>query len=329
MRRLTIKSVALLTVVFMFCVTLCGCEQSNKSPVDYSDSNMWAFSENNPEKQADVFIVAPTIYFGDEETFNMPIDDEKNRSKIIGALNMQLGIYNEELNVFSPYYRQASFSSIDAGKYEEVKIAAYDDISAAFDYYMHHINNGRPFVIAGFSQGADMCISLLKEYPKSLNKMIACYIYGRSVTEEETKKYPQIVPATGESDTGVVICFNSEAVDVSDTFTVPAGAKSICINPLNWKTDETMADKSLNNGACFLDYEGKITSEIPEFAGAYIDTSRGTLKLPDVNADDYKTKLTFLKHGEYHLYEYQFFYRNLQENVKTRVHSYFGKPMMS
>lgn len=324
MKNLKLKHLSFITVLFIFCFSFYGCEQQSKSSIDYSDSNMWVFSENNPKKQADLFIVAPTIYFGDKETFNMPIDDEESRKKIIGALNMQLGIYDEDLNVFSPYYRQASFSSIDSGNYEEAKVIAYEDISYAFEYYMDNINNGRPFLIVGFSQGADMCMNLLKKYPESLDKMIACYIYGRSITEEEIKEYPQIIPATGEDDTGVVICFNSEAEEVDDTFTVPKGEKSICINPLNWKTDETIADRSLNKGACFLDYEGQITKEIPEYSGAYIDISRGTLKMIDINASDFEAVLPFLKYGEYHLYEYEFFYRNLQENVKTRIRNYLS-----
>lgn len=81
MKNLKLKHLSFIMVLFIFCFSFYGCEQS-KSSIDYSDSNMWAFSENDPKKQADLFIVAPTIYFGDEETFNMPIDDEENRKKL-------------------------------------------------------------------------------------------------------------------------------------------------------------------------------------------------------------------------------------------------------
>ena len=38
--------------------------------------------------------------------------------------------------------------------------------------------------------------------------------------------------------------------------------KTYSINPLNWKTTEEVADKSLNKGACFTDYSGNINEEI-------------------------------------------------------------------
>lgn len=58
--------------------------------------------------------------------------------------------------------------------------------------------------------------------------------------------------------------------------------------------------------------------------GAYIDPERGALKVTDVSPEDYTAALSFLQEGEYHIYDYQFFYRNLQENVKKRVEAYLG-----
>ena len=111
---------------------------------------------------------------------------------------------------------------------------------------------------------------------------------------------------------------------ITDSFFIPEGSWSYSINPLNWKTDSTPADKELNLGACFTDYEGNITKEIPHLTGAYIDPERGALKVTDVSPEDYPAALSFLQEGEYHIYDYQFFYRNLQENVKKRVEAYLG-----
>ena len=126
------------------------------------------------------------------------------------------------------------------------------------------------------------------------------------------------------TDTGVIVCFSSEAEEITDSFFIPEGSWSYSINPLNWRTDGTVADKSLNKGACFTDYEGNITEEIPQLTGAYIDEERGALKVTDVTPEDYPAALTFLQDGEYHIYDYQFFYRNLQENVEKRVEAYLG-----
>ena len=202
---------------------------------------------------------------------------------------------------------------------------AYKDVKAAFEYYMNNYNNGRPIVLAGFSQGADMCIRLVKDCfadEERQKQRVACYAIGWRVTEDEVKTCPQLKFAEGESDTGAVVAFNSEAESVNGSLLIPSGTKTLAINPLNWKTDGTPADKSLNEGACFTNYNGEIKSEIPALTGAYIDEKRGALKVTDVNPEDYPSSLDIFEDGVYHLYDYQFFYRNLQKNVQTRINAF-------
>ena len=151
----------------------------------------------------------------------------------------------------------------------------------------------------------------------------AAWDRNRLMTEAEVAEYPHLKVAQGETDLGVIIAFNSEADYVTDSLTIPEGTKTYAINPLNWKTDSTPADKSLNKGACFTSYSGKIKNEIPELTGAYIDPVRGALKVTDVTAEGYPPKLSIFDDGVYHLYDYQFFYRNLQENVQVRIAEYF------
>jgi len=66
------------------------------------------------------------------------------------------------------------------------------------------------------------------------------------------ESYPQIVPATGEDDIGCVISYDAEAPEVEDTIVTPRGEKHFAINPLNWKTDATPADKTQNKGSVFV-----------------------------------------------------------------------------
>ena len=49
---------------------------------------------------------------------------------------------------------------------------------------------------------------------------------------------------------------------------------------------------------------------------------RGSLKVPDVSPADYPPGLSLFSEGVYHLYDYQFFYRSLQENVAVRLNAY-------
>ena len=167
---------------------------------------------------------------------------------------------------------------------------------------------------------------LMKDYfddPSLQERLIAAYCIGWRVTEDDIEAYPHLKMAEGEKDTCVIISFNSEAADVSDSMIVPEGVRTLSINPLNWKTDSTYADKSLNIGACFTDYSGTIIEEIPCLTGAYIDPERGTLKVTDVPSEEYSSAL--FGDGVYHLYDYQFFFRNLEENVIARTEAWLDE----
>ena len=199
---------------------------------------------------------------------------------------------------------------------------AYRDVSAAFARYLATENNGRPIILAGFSQGADMCYRLLAEYfaEDALRaRLVAVYAIGWPLSKDFVRRHPQIRPAQGPDDTGVVVSFDCEAPGLSSTFIYPAGTRAFSINPLNWRTDSTPADPSLNLGACFTDYSGAIKREVPALCGAWLDTDRGVVKVTDISPSDYPPIVPGLPSGAYHIYDYQFFFRNLQQNVRLRT----------
>lgn len=318
-----------LTLILIVSISFSGCSNQTNA-TDYSDNSNWSYFETDTtDRTADVFFVCPTVYFGSDDSYNMELTDEDTKTDFLGATNMEKEIYNHDSRFFAPYYRQAGLNvyAMETSDREQYLELAFDDVKNAFDYYYKTCNDGRPIILAGFSQGADMCIRLMKECFKDenmQNQLIACYAIGWRITEEETREYPQLKPAEGESDTGVIISFNSEAESIDNSLTVPKGTKTLAINPLNWKTDGTVADKSLNLGACFTDYDGNIIKESNNLTGAYIDDVRGTLKVTDVTPEEYPAGLDIFENGIYHLYDYQFFYRNLQKNVQTRIDAYLS-----
>lgn len=321
------QKIPALFISFMLVFTLVGCTAEKEQPSAYAQAGNWAYLEVDKTADADVFFICPTVYGGDEDSFNMPMDDEDAKSDFLGATNMEKGIYDSDARFFAPYYRQAGLNvyELPAEDREEYLSLAYADIKEAFLYYLEHYNNGRPIILAGFSQGGDMSIRLLKDCfaEEEVNELlVACYAIGWSVNEEDLEQYPHLRFASGEDDTGVIISFNSEAESVTDSLMIPAGTRTLAINPLNWKTDSTPAGKEENLGACFTDYSGNIITEIPQLTGAYIDPQRGALKVPDVTPEEYPPVLSIFSDGIYHLYDYQFFYRNLQENVEVRLNAY-------
>ncbi len=299
-----------------------------KRRVDYSDEKNWAYYAEGKKKDADLFLIAPTVDTQDE--FCMSMDDEKTKANFLGALNMERGIYEGCTRMFAPYYRQGAMKiySLSPEEREPYLLYAYDDIYDSFGYYLENENQGRPIVLAGFSQGADMCYRLLEDYfgdEDLQDRLVAVYAIGWPCTKEMTEEFPQIKSAKGETDTGVVVSFDCEAPGVEDTFITPKGTHALTINPLNWKTDKTPADKSENIGACFTDYDANIKTEINGLCGCYIDEERGVVKIPDVKPEDYPAFVPGLPEGAYHIYDYQFFFRNLEENVAKRVDSYLNK----
>lgn len=322
------RSVALIVIAVMMITLCCACSHQKANVVDYSKSENWAYYSVGDGKEADLFLICPTVDMGKDGEYNMSMDDADTKESFVGALNMERGIYDNSATMYAPYYRQMTFPVYSMTE-EEMKPyldIAYQDVAAAFEYYFTNCNNGRPLILAGFSQGSQLLLKLLEEYfddPKYSEKLVAAYCIGWRITEDYIAAYPHLKMAQGEDDSGVIISFNSEAEGVDESIVVPKGVKTLSINPLNWKTDSTPADSSLNEGACFTKYSGEIKEEIPGLTGAYIDENRGTLRVTDIEPSDYSNSL--FPDGVYHLYDYQFFFRNLQNNVSVRLDSFLQK----
>lgn len=313
--------------IMLLLVLAAFCSMASAQEPDYNNTAAWAYWRVGESKPADLFIVCPTVDLGTGGNKNMSLTDENIKGNFTGALNMQRGIYEKNCRMYAPYYRQATLADYtlprqDAAAYFDL---AYSDVRAAFLYYMHHENNGRPFVLSGFSQGAEMCLRLLKEFGDESfvkNSMVACYAIGWRFTPQEAAEYPYIQPAKCADDLGKVIIFNSEAPEVTSSAIVPEGVKTFAINPLTWNCGSQKAPKTLNAGACFTDYSGAVVREVLQFTGCYIDSVRGTLKVTDVDKKEFVPGLPLFNEGVYHIYDYQFFYLNLQQNVNLRIKTF-------
>ena len=292
---------------------------------DYGSMESWAYFALGEDTGVDIFLVCPTVDTRSEtNSFDL---NEKLKSKFVNALDMEKGIYAEAGRLFSPYYRQMSMNAykLSEDARAQAQEIAYSDVSAAFRWYLDYENNGRGLILAGFSQGSQMCLELLKEYfggedtgAQALgDQLIAVYAIGWSVTEDMTAAYPQIVPAQGETDTGVVVSFDCEDGSLTDTLVIPAGTKALSINPLNWVTDGAVADKTLNLGAVM----STGAEPIPALCGARIGP-RGELVVTDVTAEEYPAVIDIFPDGAYHIYDYMFFFENLRENVAVRTNAW-------
>ncbi len=318
------------SIVFMAMLFLTACsKEKNENPsktIDYSLASNWASLPTSIDKTVDVFYAYPTIYF-DSDPQNMDINEEQNRQAVIDKMNSQMGLYAPYANIYTPFYRQMyrdGFNDLPVDEAILLLNTAYEDIANAFKYYMDNLNNGRPFILMGHSQGAGIMIDLLrKEFDNDSykNKMIAAYTTGVSIMPQDTIDYPWIKIAKSSTDLGVVITYNTLDSEHDQSSSFQAG--TLCVNPILWTTDTTYAPKSKNLGAVWTDNEGNISKEILNFTDCYIRAD-GALAVTIPNPDEYYDE-DRQPYGGYHDYDQIFFYRNLQQNIADRIDAYFNK----
>lgn len=147
----------------------------------------------------------------------------------------------DSVNFFAPYYHQGTFAAItDKETAPKALGVSSEDALKIFRYYMDNINGGRPFIIAGFSQGAIMVRSILGTLTDDEYKnMKAAYMIGMGL-DDQALDNPHIKPATGEFDKGVTISFNSAASREDIWYDIYANTH-YCINPVNWETDANIS----------------------------------------------------------------------------------------
>lgn len=310
---------------FLLFFILGGCmplHTAASSGLDYAKAENWAFLPLElTDKPVDVFYVYPTI-FGGNGPENMDVADPDLRHKADVQILINGGVFTDTANLFAPYYRQASIEVVWLPQAEADALLApgYQDVIDAFEYYMQHYNQGRPFILAGFSQGSMALLELMKkkfDNPNWQKQLVAAYLIGYSVTPQDLQQYPWLKMAQGETDTGVIISYNTQLAHNGPSYVLKEGA--LGINPVNWKTDSTLAPASAHKGAVIFDIvTGEKQEEVPHLSSAYLEKESGALVV-DVDPVKYNASQAVFPAGVLHMYDYMFFYNNLKENVAKRA----------
>jgi hypothetical protein len=311
----------LIMIFFMACNKNSNSQKSNT--LDYSNKSNWLALAETRSHDVDVFYVYPTIY-AESSPPNMDIErfDLRERAKI--PLKTQASVFTEQANIYAPFYRQASMSAATIGDYDDlVFLRGANDIINAFDYYIEKINNNRPFILAGHSQGSQALIHLMRERFNDINlqkRLVAAYLIGFSVTQTDLQNYPWFKIAQSSNDLGVIITYNTQTKDIKSSPLLLDGA--IAVNPLSWSTKENYADSSANLGARFYNpSSGELIREVPNYLGARIDKTTGALI---VNPSETLDCAPF-PNGILHRYDYMFWYKNLEANVSERIDAYLNQ----
>jgi hypothetical protein len=294
---------------------------------DLADSVPLQSIKNQQDKAlADVFFIHPTLFLESTEKmtykWNADILDTNINNKVdFGSILNQASVFNGSCRVFAPRYRQAHISSFfteDRKSGEAALNLAYDDVKEAFLYYLKHYNEGRPFIIAGHSQGTRHAGFLLKETldNKELQKsLIAAYLIGMPVP----KGFFENIPVC--SDSSQTGCFVTWATYLEgfypDNYMSFKGGN--CVNPLSWKIDTVEVDRKKNLGGITW----KFNQVVQNINGAKIKDGILWVDKPHVPG----RMLIRLKN--FHVADYNLFWFNIRENVRLRVNNYFNNKQIN
>ncbi len=298
--------------------------------------------------------------------WNAPLD-HASTNELVSEMIMtgQASVYNTCCRIFSPKYRQATFYSfLGAGNNGRKALElAFEDCLQAFDYYLKNFNQGRPFFLAGHSQGALHIMRLIDERIEGTElarKMVAAYPIGFWFPEDKFgTTLKTIKPAESASDTNCIIAWDTffeggGPIRLLDRAEVVYGGngrakwvrrskkKPLGINPLSWNRALGVIDESAHLGAVHLTLDA---DKKPDWAGFLSEETLGIncigLSKPykaecsaRLGKDGFlyvsspkhwAFKNMLLPGGNLHLFDYALFYMNLGENVQTRWKAFSGK----
>jgi hypothetical protein len=304
---------------------------------DYSNPNHWAalpskkdmadsvpnrsVKDGQSQAQVDVFFLHPTLYLESVEGRNFPwnadVNDAAMNTKVDGSTILnQASVFNGSCRVYAPRYRQAhisSFFTTDRKSGEAALALAYQDTKTAFLYYLEHYNNGRPFFIAGHSQGtrhAGLLIRELIEGNALAERMIAAYVIGMPVPSDFFTALPI---CDQPNQTGCYITWATYQKGFYPPNYESSGFnRGKCVNPLSWTTQAGYVSRKNNVGGITWKFN-KVKKRIN---GAESHEGILWIEKPHVPGR------MFIHMDNYHVADYNLFWFNIRENVRQRSEAF-------
>ncbi|MFN0202416.1 MAG: DUF3089 domain-containing protein [Bacteroidia bacterium] len=281
---------------------------------DYADKlPIASLKDGQKEAQADVFYIHPTTLFSHTDWNGNISDSLLNFQTDTRPVMNQATVFNGSCKVYAPRYRQMTldgfYTKDTASKWKAAAIA-YQDVKAAFEYYLKHYNNGRPFILAAHSQGTVHGLKLLREMVdgKELqNQLVAAYLIGFAF-RPDTLKYVKVCDAPNQ--TGCVMhwaSFREGTYPEDKAFYEGA----VNVNPISWKMDNQPTKKEEHLGVLWQKFEFK--------PGKKLRTQRykGVLWV--------ENPLKPSRTKSYHIGDYNLFWLNIRNNVDLRVKTFLEK----
>lgn len=239
---------AALSALILMAAAPAGLDHSrHPSAPDYADTANWmALEDGVTGRKADLFYIHPTTFKSQE--WNQDVTDATtNRWTDVSVGARQISAFDKCCRRFAPRYRQASSRAFvaPAAVGDRAYDLAYEDIRAAFRLFIAQHNHGRPFIIAGHSQGALQGLRLLREEVVGTSlaeRLVVAYLPGIGIPLNALP--PGIEACALPRQTRCIVSWNSFTPD-ADTQDYVARALArygkvaepsplLCVNPVSF-----------------------------------------------------------------------------------------------
>lgn len=290
--------------------------------------------------KADVFFIQPTTYLVGQG-WNAGYDQGGLTRTMLqdGVLPDQASAFNGCCRIYAPRYRQAALAAFfgETPDGDAALDLAYGDVLRAFDYYIAHENQGRPFIIAAHSQGSLHAMRLIQDRvigTPLARRLVAVYAIGSFLpTDLEAKGLPTC--GSGRQ-TGCAIDWNSVSAEGAqarlhgggliwlDGRYQPFGEhRVVCVNPLDWRPDSA-APASANLGSVAPSKAAPLGAPIPGRIGAACQGGMLVVEIPNDLKGAFSSLAT--RGGVYHVVDYNLFYMDIRKNAEARVAAFEVRP---
>lgn len=246
-------------------------ETAQPAAPDYATAYAWSVRDTSASQKADIFFIYPTVYYSGEH-WNAPISNEAVRERL-GSIVRPLYAqpFASAANLFMPIYRQAApysfMSSSDSGR--SARLVAYGDVKRAFQAYLAQSAPDRPFLIAGYGQGALYGMKLLAEMEPAVKaRLVSAFLLEVAIPTDVMARMVKGIPLCDSPDqVGCAVIWHSTTQNArgdmarenalvwrpTGGFEATRGRELACVNPLTWSISGRAGSADTNLGAARLD----------------------------------------------------------------------------
>jgi hypothetical protein len=315
-------------------------EGAQATAPDYAAKTSWAFAASPAAKPVDVFFIYPTVYFSGEY-WNAPISNPAVRERLARVIKpLYAAPFFESANLFMPMYRQAApytfMTSSEDGR--DARDLAYADVREAFQVYLTTRNPDRPFIIAGYGQGALYGFRLVSELkPAERRRLVAAYLLEVAIPVEIVRTMtPTTRLCVTPDEIGCLVIWHSTTRGGRGDlprenalvwrpvggYEATRGRELACVNPLTWEVSGRAGPPDKNLGSAEL-ADFSATGTVLTRAATAADCWNGLLHI-DIEPDP-----IFLwagpRYRELFPSKINPFYADIRENVAGRVSSFLAQ----